>query len=279
EANEAAFKLARLCSKKKKILSVQGGFHGRTFASLSATYSEKYRTPFEPLVPGFQIVPDSIEEIEKAIDANTAAVIVECIQGESGVKVHSVDYLKQLRELTLEKDVLLIVDEVQTGNGRTGKFFAFQHAGIKPDIVTLAKGLGNGVPIGATISFGQLDFTPGLHGSTFGGNALACSAANFTIDYVLKYNLMQNATTVGDYFIEKLEEMNSPRVNEVRGKGLIIGMELNQEGAGIVDKCAENGLLVNCAAKTTLRFLPPLIVTKNEVDKCVEILSEVILAK
>lgn len=278
EANEAAFKLARLCTKKTKIISVQGGFHGRTFASLSATYSEKYRQPFEPLVPGFQIVEDNLESIEKAIDADTAAVIIECIQGESGVKMHSEEYLKQLRKLTAEKNTLLIVDEVQTGNGRTGKFFAFQHAGIKPDIVTLAKGLGNGVPIGATIAFGGLNFSPGLHGSTFGGNALTCSAANFTIDYVLANNFMQNAAAMGEYFMAQLEQLklNSTRIKEIRGKGLIVGAELNCDGAEIVTKCEEKGLLVNCAAKTTLRFLPSLIVTKAEIDKCTEILSEVL---
>lgn len=277
EANEAAFKLARLCTKKTKIISVEGGFHGRTYGSLSATSTQKYRTPFEPLVPDFQIVHDNLDAIEKAIDTNTAAVIIECIQGESGVKVHSAEYLKQLRELTLEKNALLIVDEVQTGNGRTGKFFAFQHAGIKPDIVTLAKGLGNGVPIGATIAFGGLNYSPGLHGSTFGGNSLACSAANFTIEYILRHNLMQNAATIGDYFMTKLENMNSSLVKEVRGKGLMVGLELNQEGTEIVYRCAEAGLLVNCTAKNTLRFLPPLIVTKADVDKCINILSEVLV--
>lgn len=276
EANEAAFKLARLCTKKKKIISVQGGFHGRTFASLSATYSEKYRTPFEPLVPDFQIVEDNLEAIEKAIDSDTAAVIIECIQGESGVKMHSNEYLKQLRELTLKKNVLLIIDEVQTGNGRTGKFFAYQHSGIKPDIVTLAKGLANGVPIGATIATGTLDFSPGLHGSTFGGNSLACSAANYTIDYVLKHNLMQSASKVGAYFMQKLLSLNSPLVKEVRGQGLIVGVELNVHGKEIVNKCRKKGLLVNCTAETTLRFLPPLIVTKNEADKCIDIISGVL---
>ncbi len=277
EANECAFKLARLCTKKTKVISVEGGFHGRTYGSLSATYAKKYRNGFEPLVSGFLVVEDNLKAIENAVDENTAAVIIECIQGEAGIKLHENNYLKQLRKLTAEKNVLLIIDEIQTGNGRTGEYFAFQHAGITPDLITLSKGLANGIPIAATISTAaELDFQISLHGSTFGGNSLACAAANYVIDYVLKHELMKNAADSGNYFMSKLKQLDSPMVKEVRGKGLMIGVELNQEAEEAVRKCEEKGLLVNCVNKTTLRFLPALIATKNDVDNALEILAGVL---
>ncbi len=277
EANECAFKLARLCTKKTKIISVEGGFHGRTYGSLSATHSEKYRRGFEPLASGFLVVEDNLAAVENAIDENTAAVIIECIQGEAGVKMHENNYLKQLRKLTAEKNVLLIIDEVQTGNGRTGEYFAFQHARITPDVITVSKGLANGIPIAATISTAaELDFQPSLHGSTFGGNSLACAAANYVIDYVLTHELMSNAADAGNYFMSQLKQLNSPMVKEVRGKGLLIGVELTCEAEEVVRKCGEKGLLANCVNKTTLRFLPALIASKNNVDNAMEILAGVL---
>ena len=279
EANEAAIKLARKHTGKTDIIAAKNAFHGRTLATLSATWKEKFRKKFGPLVPGFTFVDyDNIAAVKEAITEKTAAVIVEPIQGESGIIVPSDEYLTGLKKLCEEKNILLILDEIQTGTGRTGKFFSYLHYNVKPDIVTIAKGLANGIPIGVMIAGEGIDFSKGDHASTFGGNNLSCAAANAVIDFISENDLMKNAVEIGNYFIKKLNELKIKHevIKEVRGKGLMIGVELTAECKDIADKCLETGLLVNCASDKVLRFLPPLIITKGEIDAALSILDEVL---
>ena len=279
EANEAAIKLARKHTGKTDIVSTKHAFHGRTFGALSATWKEKFRKKFEPTLPGFTFVDyNNVGATENAITEKTAAVIVEPIQGESGIIIPDEGYLVKLKKFCEEKNILLILDEVQTGTARTGKFFAYLHYNIKPDIVTLAKGLANGVPIGVTIAKEGIDFDKSDHASTFGGNNLSCAAANATVDFILEKNLMENAAKQGNYFMKKLNELKNKHdmVKEVRGKGLMIGVELNAECKDIANKCLEKGLLVNCVSEKVLRFLPPLIITKKELDIALNILDGVL---
>lgn len=278
EANEAAVKLAKKITGKKKFIAFEHSFHGRTTGSLALTWKEKYKKPFEPLMPEVVFVPyDDVKALEKAVTSEIAAVIIEPIQGEAGIIIPSSGYLKKVKEICVKNKILLIIDEVQSGNGRTGKFFAYLHENVKPDIVTTAKGLANGVPIGVCIS--DLDFDKGNHASTFGGNSLACAAANATIEYILKNKLMENAVKVGNYFMEKLNELKKKHsvIKKVKGKGLMIGVELNSDKAKeIVEKCLEKGLIINNATDNILRFLPPLIITEKDVDKAVGILESVL---
>jgi len=279
EANEAAIKLARKHTGKTDIIAAKNAFHGRTLAALSATWKEKFRKKFGPLVPGFTFVDyDYIEAVKEAITEKTAAVIVEPVQGESGIIVPSDEYLIELKKLCEEKNILLILDEIQTGTGRTGKFFSYLHYNVKPDIVTIAKGLANGIPIGVMIAKEGIDFGKGDHASTFGGNNLSCAAANAVIDFISENNLMKNAVETGDYFMKKLNELKIKHdvIKEIRGKGLMIGVELAVECKDIADKCLEKGLLVNCASDKVLRFLPPLIITKTEIDAALNILEGVL---
>ena len=279
EANEAAIKLARKHTGKTDIIAAKNAFHGRTLAALSATWKEKFRKKFKPLVPGFTFVDyDNIAAVKEAITEKTAAVIVEPIQGESGIIVPSDEYLTGLKKLCEEKNILLILDEIQTGTGRTGKFFSYLHYNVKPDIVTIAKGLANGIPIGVMIAGKGIEFDKGDHASTFGGNNLSCAAANAVIDFISENDLMKNAVETGNYFIKKLNELKIKHevIKEVRGKGLMIGVELTAECKDIADKCLETGLLVNCASDKVLRFLPPLIITKGEIDAALSILDEVL---
>ncbi len=273
EANEAAIKLAKKITGKKEFVVCKGAFHGRTHAALSATWKLEFREPFLPLVEGFKFVEYNDQAaIENAIGENTAAVMLEPIQGEAGVVVPDDNYLEEVSEICKKKGVLLILDEVQTGNGRTGKYFAYQHAGIIPDIVTTAKGIANGVPLGACIS--NYEFEKGNHASTFGGNPLACAAANATIDYMLKNNLMENATEVGNYFMKKLAGMRN--VKKVKGKGLMIGAEINADAKKVVEECLKKGLIINSVNDFTLRFLPPLNIAKKDADEALRILGKVL---
>lgn len=283
ESVEAAIKLTRKHTKKVGIISTKHGFHGRTFGSLSATWKKKIRSPFKPLLSNFKHVEyGNANAVEKAIDEKTGAVIVEPIQGEAGVIVPKQGYLKELRDICDKHNILMIIDEVQTGCGRTGKFFAFEHEKIKPDIITVAKGLANGIPIGATIAKEEIaeSFVQGDHGSTFGGNPISCAAANFTVDYILNNKLIDNAAQQGDYLIKKLISLNRNNIKEIRGKGLIIGIELKNKtkkidkAKEIVEKCNEKGLLLNSPSKNILRFLPPLIINKEIIDDSMEILLE-----
>ena len=285
EANEGAIKLARKYAKEKvgedrfEIITMERSFHGRTLATLTATAQEKYHKGYAPLVPGFKYVPfNDIEAVRKAIDSKTCALLIEPIQGEGGVNIPSEGYLKALREICDVNRILLIFDEVQVGMGRTGKLFAYEHYGIEPDLLTLAKSLAGGVPIGALLMKKEMaeGFQPGDHASTFGGNPLATAAGVAALTALLEEGILENCRRVGDYFLSKLKEMGSqfPFVKEVRGKGLILGVELKREGAPIVTAMMEKGFLINCTMGNVLRFLPPLIVTKEEVDQLIEVLEE-----
>jgi predicted acetylornithine/succinylornithine family transaminase len=286
EANEGAFKLARKFAKEKigkdryEIITMEGSFHGRTLATLTATGQEKFHKGYEPLMPGFKYVPfNDIGAVKNAIDPKTCAVMVEPIQGEGGVNCPSEGYLKALRDICDEKRLLLIFDEVQVGMGRTGKLFAYEHEGVEPDMLTLAKSLAGGVPIGALlIKKGIADgFKPGDHASTFGGNPLASAAGVAALTAILEEGMLENCRKMGDYFISELEEIKKkfPFVKEVRGKGLILGVELKIDGSSMVKEMLKKKILINCTMGNVLRFLPPLIVTKEEVDRVVKTLGEV----
>ncbi len=278
EANEAAIKLARLYGHQKgieapAIVVMEQAFHGRTIATLSATGSRKVQAGFEPLVSGFVRVPfDDLEAVRRVAEnnRNVVAVLVELIQGEGGINVCHDGYLRGLREICDANGWLLMLDEVQSGIGRTGKWFAFQHSGVKPDVMSLAKGLGNGVPIGACLAAGaaaQL-FKPGHHGSTFGGNPLACAAALSTLAIIEEEDLMQNAVAIGDFIRAQLSERLAglPGVREIRGKGMLIGTELEKPCKGIVERALQAGLLINVTADNVVRLLPPLIYTREHAQ-------------
>jgi predicted acetylornithine/succinylornithine family transaminase len=272
EANEAAIKLARRWGNGRfEILTTLGSFHGRTLATLTATGQERYHQGFQPLMPGFRLVPfDDIAALDRARRDETVAVMVEPIQGEGGVVVPRADYLKRMRDWCDRNKLLLILDEVQTGVGRTGRFFAYEHAGIKPDIVTLAKALGGGLPIGAMIARPEVasSFTPGSHGSTFGGNPVACAAALAVIDALEQDGVLDNASSVGGYILERLGKFarSCDRIVEVRGLGMIIGVVLKHDVRPIVEECVKQRLLVNGTAGNVLRLLPPLNLTREEAD-------------
>jgi predicted acetylornithine/succinylornithine family transaminase len=286
EANEGAFKLARKYAKEKigkdryEIITMERSFHGRTLATLTATGQEKFRKGYEPLMPGFKYVPfDDVKALRNAIDSRTCAVMLEPIQGEGGVNCPSEGYLKSLREICDDAGLLLIYDEVQVGMGRTGKLFAYEHDGIEPDMLTLAKSLAGGVPIGALlIKNGVADsFKPGDHASTFGGNPLATAAGVAAFTTILEERMLENCQEMGDHFLSQLEEIKKkfPFVKEVRGKGLILGMELKIDGSPIVREMLKKKILINCTMGNVLRFLPPLIVTKEEIEQVVWTLEEV----
>jgi predicted acetylornithine/succinylornithine family transaminase len=286
EANEGAFKLARKYAKEKmgkdryEIITMERSFHGRTLATLTATGQEKFHKGYEPLMPGFKYVPfNDIGAVKNGINSKTCAVMLEPIQGEGGVNCSSEGYLKALREICDENGLLLIFDEIQVGMGRTGKLFAYEHEGIEPDILTLAKSLAGGVPIGALlIKKGIADsFKPGDHASTFGGNPLATAAGVAALTTILEEGMLENCEKMGDYFLSQLVEIKKkfPFVEEVRGKGLIIGMELKIDGSSIVKEMLRRRILINCTMGNVLRFLPPLIVTKEEIDRVVTALKEV----
>ncbi len=287
EANEGAIKLARKYAKEKmqgdryEIITMERSFHGRTLATLTATGQEKFHKGYAPLMPGFKYVSfDDADAVRKAIDGKTCAILVEPIQGEGGVNCPSEGYLKSLREICDESGILLIFDEVQVGMGRTGKLFAYEHYGMEPDIVTLAKSLAGGVPIGAFLTREKVveAFHPGDHASTFGGNPLATAAGVAAVSAILEEGMLENCEKVGEHFLGKLEEMKKkfPFVQNVRGKGLILGMELKMDGGNIVKEMMQRGFLINCTMGNVLRFLPPLIVTKREVDQLIEALEDVL---
>lgn len=287
EANEAALKLARRWGHgnggRFEIIATLGSFHGRTFGTLSATGQEKYHIGFQPLVPGFKLVPyDDVAAVERALTNQTVAIMVEPIQGEGGVVMPRPDYLGRLRDVCDRNKLLLIVDEVQTGMGRTGKLFAYQHAGIKPDIITLAKALGGGLPIGAMIARSEIAtvLTPGTHGSTFGGNPVACSAALGVLDALEQDGVIANAAEVGGHLIRRLREIakTCPNVREVRGLGMIIGVVLSHEAKGVVEACLKEHLIVNGTADNVLRLLPPLNLTREEADSGLAIIERALKA-
>ena len=279
EANEAAIKLARKYSREKygldryEIITALSSFHGRTMATVSATGQEKVQKFFDPLLHGFRHVPfNNADALRKAITNCTCAVMLEPIQGEGGVVVPDKAYLQEVRDICNEHGLILIFDEVQVGMGRTGKLFAYEHFGVAPDIMTLAKALAGGAPIGTMLATDELAqaFTPGTHGSTFGGNPLVTAAAVATVRVILEEGILNRTEEMGEYMIGELEALQRQFpsiINEVRGIGLMIGVELAVPGADIVKKGLERGLLLNCAQERVLRFVPPLIVTKAEVDE------------
>jgi len=277
DANETAIKLARKITGKTDFIAFKDGFHGRTTGSLALTWKKQYREPFMPLAPSTSFATyNDIPSLEACITEKTAAVFIEPIQGEAGIIVPEANFLKKVREVCDRHKILMIIDEVQTGIGRTGTFFAFQQSHIKPDIVTIAKGLANGLPIGVCISDYELE--AGDHGSTLGGNSLSTAAANATIEFIEQHSLMQNAETVGNYLMDQLRTRSviKDHVKEVRGKGLMVGIELKEPlSSKYVTQAMQEGLLCNAPTPTVIRFLPPLIVTKDQVDEALNILQKV----
>ena len=288
EANEAAIKLARLHGNKQNIenpsiIVTDGSFHGRTLATLTATGNRKVHAGFEPLVQGFIRAPyNDIEAIRNIAQnsKNVVAILVEPIQGEGGINLPDVNYLKELREICDQNNWLLMLDEIQTGMGRTGKWFAFQHSNIIPDVMTLAKGLGNGVPIGACVAHGAAAdlFQPGNHGSTFGGNPLTCCAASAVIDSIEQEQLVQRAAELGSHlaagFVKQLADVDG--VNEIRGMGLMIGIELNRDCGELVQLALQKNILINVTAGNVVRLLPPLILTDAQADQVIDTVSQLI---
>ncbi|MFH1628109.1 MAG: aspartate aminotransferase family protein [Pseudomonadota bacterium] len=286
EANEAAIKVARRYSNEKfgpgrhVIVSMYNSFHGRTMATLSATGQSKIQVGYDPLLQGFKFVSfNDVKGLDQAMDDSVCAVILEPIQGEGGVVCPDPGYLKEVRDLCNRHNALLIFDEVQVGMGRTGRLFAHEHYGVTPDIMTLAKALGNGLPIGAMLSTEELGsaFGPGSHATTFGGTPLVTAVSKAVVEKLLEKGWMEEAGRVGEYFKGKLEGLarRYPFIKDVRGLGLILGMELDRPGTPVVEACLKEGFLVNCAHETVLRFIPPLIIQKGEIDLLVEALDTI----
>ncbi|HSB01099.1 MAG TPA: acetylornithine/succinylornithine family transaminase [Anaerolineales bacterium] len=278
EAVEASFKFARISTGRKNIVAAMRAFHGRTYGSLSATFNKKYRDGFEPLVPGFcHVAYNNIEALDNAVTGETAAVILEVVQGEGGVYPASAEYIQAARRICDERGALLIVDEIQTGFGRTGKMFAIQHYGVTPDLLTCAKSLAGGLPMGALlIGRNVKNLTPGVHGSTFGGNPLACAAAIAALAVIQEEDLPGQAAAKGSYLMEKIQEINSPNIREVRGLGLMIGIEMKQKVAPYLKALQEKRIIALNAGMSTLRLLPPLVITYEQIDHLVDVLAEVL---
>jgi acetylornithine aminotransferase len=294
EANEAAIKIARKYGNEKNIatptiITTSNSFHGRTMATLSATGNDKVKIGFAPLVAGFLEVPyNDIDAIKKQIDnPNIVAILVEPVQGEGGIQIPDIAYLSQLREICDQQDWLLMLDEIQTGNGRTGHYYAFQEYDFLPDVLTTAKGLGNGMPIGACLTQGKTStiLQPGNHGSTYGGNPVACAAVSAVLNTIKEQQLCQRAQLLGEYFNQQLHAALQPnikvknaKVKEIRQKGLMIGIELNTPCAELVQQAADHGLLINVTAGSVIRLLPPLIMTDAQADTVISILTTLIEA-
>ena len=287
EANEAAIKLARKYFQDRgqnhrfRIVAMEKSFHGRTMATLSATGQEKIRKGFDPVLQGFDFVPfNDIAALEKAMGGNTCAVMMEPIQGEGGINCPAPEYLAAVRKLCDEKGVLLIFDEIQTGMGRTGKLFAYEHFNVTPDIMTLAKALANGLPIGAMLATEAVAdaFGPGAHASTFGGTPIVTSAAVAVMETLIREKVVESCQKTSAYFVDRLNDLKERHamVKDVRGKGLLLGMKIDKEGADIVNACMAKGYLINCVQGDILRFIPPLIISEEEIDGLVACLDELL---
>jgi len=284
EANESAIKLARLYGRntgRYGIISMENSFHGRTLATVTMTGQPKYSKPFEPLPPGFSYVPfNDFDALKKTVGAQTVAVIIEPVQGEGGINVADREYLKKVKELCKKNDLLLIFDEVQTGFGRTGNVFAYQHFGVVPDIMTLAKTLGGGFPIGAMIAEKEIAdlMVPGTHASTFGGSPLACAACLAVLDAIEKEKLIDNVAKQGGYLRNRLVELKDKyaAVKKIKGLGVMLAIELDREGAGLVEICTKKGLLINCTHGNVIRIMPSVAVTVQEIDEGIAILDAAI---
>ncbi len=286
EANEAAIKLVRKYFKDRgaperfRIITMEGSFHGRTIATLSATGQAKIQKGFEPLVEGFDIVPfNDLDAVQDVITGQTCAIMLEPIQGEGGVRCPASGYLEGLRNLCDQERLLLVFDEVQTGMGRTGKLFAYEHFGMTPDIMTLAKALANGLPMGAMLAKERVaaSFTPGSHASTFGGTPLVATAALTVVKALVEEGVLRNCERVGQYFKDRLLDLKSKYafIQEVRGKGLLLGLDLDCDGVSIVKTCMERGFLINCTQEHILRFIPPLIIQEGQIDSLIVCLDAV----
>jgi acetylornithine aminotransferase len=286
EANEAAIKLARRYFSERneagrfRIITMERSFHGRTMATLSATGQDKIKKGFDPVLEGFDYVSfNDPAELRSKIGSDTCAVLVEPVQGEGGVRCPDADYFKAVREICNETGVLLIFDEIQTGMGRTGKFFAYEHFDIEPDIMTLAKALANGLPIGAMLARESIAtaFNAGSHASTFGGTPIVTSVAAQVCRMLVDEGIVENARVMGQYFRDRLLELKARHtiVDDVRGIGLLLGMKLKSEGAPLVKECMQRGFLINCIQDNILRFVPPLIITRAEIDKLIQCLDDV----
>ncbi|MBI5296493.1 MAG: aspartate aminotransferase family protein [Chloroflexi bacterium] len=276
EAVEAAFKFARISTGRKNFIAAMRAFHGRTFGSLSATFNKKYREGFEPLLPGVSHVAyNNIEALDKAVNEETAAVILEVVQGEGGVYPASLEYVHAVRRICDERGALLIVDEIQTGFGRTGRMFAIQHFGVTPDLLTCAKSIAGGVPMGAVLIGANVkNLTPGVHGSTFGGNPLSCAAANAALDVMAEEDLPRQAEVKGAYLMDRLKRIQSPHIREVRGLGLMIGIEMKQKVAPYLKALQERKIIALNAGMTVIRLLPPLVITYEQIDRLVNVLTD-----
>jgi acetylornithine/N-succinyldiaminopimelate aminotransferase len=283
EANEAALKLARLhtAKEKYKFITAEGSFHGRTFATVTATAQPKYHEGFRPLLPGFVYIPfNDVAALEAAFTDEVAAVLVEPIQGEGGINVAAPEFLQTIRRLCDEKGAMMILDEVQTGLGRTGKWFGYQHFDVEPDMITMAKALAGGVAIGAMMAKPEIaaSLVPGKHASTFGGNCLACAAGVATIEAIEADHLLEHAAEMGRYAQDRLRALKDKHaaIDHVRGIGLMIGIQLTRPGAPLVARCLEKSLRINCTHDTVIRFMPPMIVTKEQIDEAVNIFDSVL---
>jgi len=281
EATEGAIKLAHAYGKGERfeIITMLNSFHGRTMGALSATGQEKYQQGFAPLVPGFKHVAfNDINALNKAITDKTIAIMLEPIQGEGGVNIASKEYLQEIRRICDEKDILLILDEVQTGMGRTGEMFAFKHYAITPDLMTLAKSLGGGLPIGALVVKDKFTdvLKPGMHATTFGGGPVICKASLGVFKAIKSEGMLKNTKVMGAYLVEKLSQLKQKFhcILEIRSLGLMIGVELSLEGKAVVEECLKNGLLINCTQGKVLRIMPALNVNKKQIDKAIRILEK-----
>jgi LysW-gamma-L-lysine/LysW-L-ornithine aminotransferase len=280
ESIEGAIKAARLATGRPGVVAAMRGFHGRTLGALSATWEPHYREPFAPLVPEYTHVPyNNLEALDAAITDTTAVVLLEVVQGEGGVRPASHEYLRSAAQICRERGALLVLDEIQSGFGRTGRLWAFEHVGIVPDILCLAKGIAGGVPMGA-VCLGErvASFQPGLHGSTFGGNPLACSAALAVLDELQERHLVENAATQGAYLLQRLREhaTTAPVIREVRGVGLMVGIELRTRVQPYLERLAERGILALLAGQQVIRLLPPLVITREQIDQVADALVEVV---
>lgn len=278
EAMEAAIKFARAVTKKTKFVAANKGFHGRTYGALSATYKKEYREIFEPLVPGFSFVPyNNFEKLAEAVDDDTAAVILELIQGEGGINIGQKEYFEKVRQLCTEKNTLLIIDEIQSGFCRTGKMFAIEHFGIEADMMTVAKSIAGGFPMGALLCTEKIMIEKGKHGSTFGGNPLACAAGLASIDFMLENKLWEQAEAKGKYFKEQLQKYTLSKVREIRQIGLMIGIELKDKSQPVILELLENKIVSLPAGTTVLRLLPPLVISYEDLDIVIKKLAEILV--
>ncbi len=281
EAVEAAFKFARFSTKRTKIIASMRGFHGRSMGALSATWNKKYRAPFTPLVPDIHHVPyNNLEKLASQIDENTAAVILEIVQGEGGVHPGDAEYFQGAQDLCRQHGALFIIDEIQTGFGRTGKMFALEHFNLQPDLLCLAKSIAGGVPMGAVLLGERVaELSPGIHGSTFGGNPLAAAASLAALNALEGEQLPQRAAELGAYLIDELNKIESPLIRSVRGMGLMVGIEIKQKVAPFIAALTERGILALPAGLTVIRLLPPLVITRQQIDRVIEALSEILTSE